>query len=331
MPTNPNACCEVSDRNRLSSQTILRIIDSLLTESVIFTGTVDLTNATVVGFDCTDCGAGSNQWICTDDCTLTENRSIFTESFTFTFETNTSSGTTREVLVLSTPYSDNDAVTNYLTFVSPDDDLTISSFDKGMSFDYNGDPLSGGQLAFNSDSPIIFTVGEAFSVDALSLSFTVNGDSGAADQVLTADGAGNATWKYPSIDVAPYDAGNGAWVTATGTGITFAKAGGNGTFTIPGGVRLKGFRVEGQTSDLAGDNSFTLTFTGQFANTTLATIYPPIIQKYNRNDGTSPGSNAWDYDIDNTPKWSISGFNPLVIKGINMNAFSHWGLIGVWA
>lgn len=127
-------------------------------------------------------------------------------------------------------------------------------------------------------------------------------------------------------DTPAYNAGNGAWVVATGGGVTFTKSAGTGTFSVPTGVILKKFRIHGSTVDLAPDFSFTLVLNG--ASESHNDIFPPMVMKYNRNVGSSPKTNPWDYDIDNTPKISIIDFNPVKLRLINMNAYAHWGLIG---
>jgi hypothetical protein len=122
-----------------------------------------------------------------------------------------------------------------------------------------------------------------------------------------------------------YDAGQGARIKANSKNVSFAKSNGVGTFIGCSGSFK--FRIHGQTSDLAPDNSFTVVFEG-ISSDKHDDVFPPSVLKYNRNNGSSPVSNPWNYDIDNTPLAQIINFNPLTIRFINMNAFSHWGLLG---
>lgn len=120
-----------------------------------------------------------------------------------------------------------------------------------------------------------------------------------------------------------YDAGNGAIVKATGTGITFTKAAGVGTFTAPIGVTLLSARINGVTADLAGDSSFSIV-----CPTTSLDDFPNVT-KINRVTGATPtGTVPYQYDLDNAPMIQItdSTSTSVKVRVINLNTYSYWAL-----
>ncbi len=137
--------------------------------------------------------------------------------------------------------------------------------------------------------------------------------------------------------ISRYDAGNGTWVMATGPGITFAKASGTGTITVPSGVELISFRIAGATADLAGDNSFTVVIdtASSIYNQNLATINPPttlqIINTASQLGGGPSNSLPFIYDEGAAPQLQITGVasGNVTVRAINLDAFSNWLFSGV--
>ncbi len=123
-----------------------------------------------------------------------------------------------------------------------------------------------------------------------------------------------------------YDAGDGAYVFATDTGIVFTKSSGVGTFVIPEGVQLISARVHGTSADL-NSNTFSVVFQEHFLNESTGTLFPPTVIKYDRLlEGTPSEALPYTYDIDNTPQIQITNVNPLRIRVINLNGIVNWGL-----
>lgn len=120
-----------------------------------------------------------------------------------------------------------------------------------------------------------------------------------------------------------YDAGNGALVYATGSGITFTKAAGIGTFVVPAGVLMLSARINGVTADLAPDMSFTVVFPATVADDFA------IVQKINRITGAA-ASVTFPYvtDVDNVPqqRWTSSNAGDMRSTVIDLNFFSNWAL-----
>lgn len=125
-----------------------------------------------------------------------------------------------------------------------------------------------------------------------------------------------------------YDAGNGAYVIASDTGITYTKSAGVGTFSVPAGVYLYSARVHGTSSDLLANNiDVSFGGLGMQGNATLGALFPPMVMKYDRLLGGDPGSTPYPFDIDNTPQVQISGINDIKIRVVNLNGILNWGLL----
>lgn len=124
-----------------------------------------------------------------------------------------------------------------------------------------------------------------------------------------------------------YDAGNGAYVLASDTGVTYTKGAGYGIFTVPAGVFLYSARVHGGAADLLSNN-ITVYFggAGMQQNITLATLYPPTVVKYDRLLEGQPNSTPYPYDMDNTPQIQIFDVGDLAIRVVNLNGILNWGL-----
>lgn len=120
-----------------------------------------------------------------------------------------------------------------------------------------------------------------------------------------------------------YDAGSNALVRASGTGVTFSKASGIGTFTVPPGVSIYSARINGVTADLAGDKSFSIV-------TPVSNLDDyPTVTKINRVTGASPStSTPYVYDIDNSPLVQVTESTSSLIKVrvINLDTYTHWAL-----
>jgi hypothetical protein len=135
-----------------------------------------------------------------------------------------------------------------------------------------------------------------------------------------------------------YDAGNGAWVTATAVGVTFSKAAGVGTFIIPAGVYITSFRIQGATADLDGSNNFTVTFNhdaAEAANQSLATYYPPALQIINTASQLGGGPSTalpFTYNMNATPQMQVTaiGSGDLSIRVVSLNSFSNWTMNGTF-
>jgi len=83
--------------------------------------------------------------------TLIENTDVdFNLSKTLNFNAPTQSGSFEEILRFYTPYSNDDATTDFISFVSPHDSLNIRSYDKKIYFNYFGG-VDGG-LYFDSNN-----------------------------------------------------------------------------------------------------------------------------------------------------------------------------------
>ncbi len=179
----------------------------------------------------------------------------------------------------------------------------------------------------SADNDTTYSAGQGLTLSGTTFSISQAGATNG--QILKWNGTG---W-FPANDLTSvgiqffeYNAGNGAYVVATGQNVTFTKNSGTGTFTIPEGVKLVSARIHGTSSDLQS-NMFSIVFAGHFLNGTKDTLYPPIVTKYDRALDIEPSEAIpYVYDIDNTPQIQITGTNPLKLRVINLNGIVNWGL-----
>lgn len=135
--------------------------------------------------------------------------------------------------------------------------------------------------------------------------------------------------------VTPYDAGSDAYVKASASGITFSKASGVGTLTIPSGVTPSYIRINGDNTELAGDGSFTIVMDYDVSvswNQGLPTYMPPMISVINTAGQAGGGPNTsypFIYDEGSTPVRKIVGVagGDLTIRIDSMNDFSEWTVL----
>ena len=137
--------------------------------------------------------------------------------------------------------------------------------------------------------------------------------------------------------ITEYSAGNGARVIATGTGITFSKTGGTGTFVIPSGVVLLSAVINSGTSaDLDGSNNFKTVFnyTGNTNNTNVTNFNPPNIQVINTTGPVVGNSNIPSdtfpavYDEGASPQRQVvlTGSGDITTRVLGLDVFSNWTL-----
>ncbi len=172
------------------------------------------------------------------------------------------------------------------------------------------------------------TIARRFKADGLG-HYIENINTGTTAKMLYIDNVSGELFKgdVPSgssgVGIFSYDAGNGAIVKATGTGVTFTKASGVGTFTAPIGVTLLSARINGVTADLAGDSSFSI-----ICPTTSLDDFPNVT-KINRVTGATPTpTTPYQYDLDNAPMIQITDSTSTTVKVrvVNLNTYSYWAL-----
>lgn len=137
--------------------------------------------------------------------------------------------------------------------------------------------------------------------------------------------------------ISEYDATNNARVVATGTGITFSKTGGTGTFVIPSGVVLLSATINsGNAADLDGSNNFKTVFnyTGNTNNTNVTNFNPPNIQVINTTGPVVGNSNIPSdtfpavYDEGASPQRQVvlTGSGDITTRVIGLDVFTNWSL-----
>jgi len=119
---------------------------------------------------------------------------------------------------------------------------------------------------------------------------------------------------------------------ASGTPVvTASRTGGVQTISATGGtIKIMSVTTEGQTSDLAGDNSFKIVVNGVIGTAKLAY---PVIAKWNSSGIAPTDAVPHTQDIDNTPQIQVTSGtagSSITMRAINMNAFTNWILKAVW-
>ena len=132
-----------------------------------------------------------------------------------------------------------------------------------------------------------------------------------------------------------YSAGTGCYVYASNTGVTFSKAAGVATITVPSGVRLYKFVIQGTSADLESSTNFTVNInTAETTeNISLATINPPFIEVINSTaqlGGALSTSLPFIYNQNTSPQKQIvsNGTGDIGVRLIGMEAYSNWIIVG---
>ncbi len=176
-----------------------------------------------------------------DDNLPTGGSTVTTAGYPLSFTTNTSSGTVRTILNMSTPYSTDDAFTEWLKGTSPSDSLKIYNYDQQSWIDALGGNLniqSDRVLSLNADSINVATVETKTKTSAI-VGITPGGVikkmvGGSADDVIKWDGS---NW------VIGAQTGSGGGVTGTGTANYVTYWTGTSTISADADFQFDGAKV----------------------------------------------------------------------------------------
>ena len=155
-------------------------------------------------------------------------------------------------------------------------------------------------------------------------------------QVLTLQADGSVEYATPSggTQILEVESDNTIIVYRVASGtpvVTASRTGGVQTINATGGtIKIMSVTTEGQTSDLAGDNSFKIVVNGVIGTTKLAY---PVIAKWNSSGIAPTDAVPHTQDIDNTPQIQVTSGtagSSITMRAINMNAFTNWILKAVW-
>jgi len=132
-----------------------------------------------------------------------------------------------------------------------------------------------------------------------------------------------------------YEAGTGCRVFASNTGVTFSQASGVATITVPAGVRLYYFCIQGQTSDLQAGTNYTVNIltTSTTENVSLATLQPPftdVIDTTAQLAGSLSTSLPFVYNQNTSPQKQLVsvGTGDIGVRYIGMEVYANWAIIG---
>lgn len=129
-------------------------------------------------------------------------------------------------------------------------------------------------------------------------------------------GGGSSLLRYQ----ASATAGEEVEVMATGAGVTYARVGTTGTFTVPGGVRLLGARLRLPMGTIGGF-SFTVDFNtngGNDGNTSFANMYPPMAQVWREDTGAQVASTSTIAPSSNFDQIQLTGLQASVTNLVRL-------------
>lgn len=171
-----------------------------------------------------------------------------------------------------------------------------------------------------------------------------NGGTGPVEQIIVGSGLNLNTGGILSVTAVPadpdsilvkYPIGSDAYASADSLGITFSTAAGVGTVVVPKSVEWSALIIKGQTSDLAGDNSYKVVIDHDPSvpyNQSYSTMMPPDIQVLNTAAVNAAGPSdalPFIYDEGSTPQRQITavGSGDITLRVINLDAFTDWVII----
>ncbi len=133
-----------------------------------------------------------------------------------------------------------------------------------------------------------------------------------------------------------FQAGSGCWVSATDSTVSFDKAMGIGTLTIPRDIVLISAKISGDSSDL-NSNKFTVRFNvdTEDYNQDIDSFFPPLVQVLNTSSQVASGPSTvlpFIYDEGTTPQVQLTRLDGGIVDVtiINLNQFANWTIICVF-
>lgn len=132
-----------------------------------------------------------------------------------------------------------------------------------------------------------------------------------------------------------YEAGTGCRVFASNTGVTFTKNAGTSIITVPSGVKLYKFVIQGETSDLQSGTNFIVSIVTSetTSNTSLATIDPPTIDVLDSTAqlaGSLSTTFPFVYSQNTSPQKQLVsvGSGDIGVRLIGMEVYANWIIVG---
>ena len=151
---------------------------------------------------------------------------------------------------------------------------------------------------------------------------------------VTVDSKGRIT---SVVQPSYYDAGNGCYVYASNTGVTFTKNSGTSILTVPSGVKLYKFVIQGTTSDLQSGTNFIINIVTSETtqNTSNTNLNPPLVDVINTTaqlGGALSTSLPFIYNQDTSPQKQLVsvGTGDLGVRIIGLEAYSNWMIVGLF-
>ena len=138
------------------------------------------------------------------------------------------------------------------------------------------------------------------------------------------------------FDLHIFDAGEGCFVMASDTDVSFTKSSGLGTLTVPQNTILCSAKISGDSSDL-NSNKFTVRFNidTEDYNQDIDSFFPPLVQVLNTSSQVASGPSTvlpFIYDEGTTPQVQLTRLDGGIVDVtiINLNQFANWTIICVF-
>lgn len=149
---------------------------------------------------------------------------------------------------------------------------------------------------------------------------------------ITVDAKGRIT---AIVEPSFYQAGTGCYVYASNTGVTFSQSAGVATITVPSGVKLYYFVIQGTTANLESGTNYTVNIltASTTENVSLATLMPPFTDVINTTaqlGGALSTSLPFIYTQNTSPQKQLVsvGTGDIGVRYIGMEVYSNWAIIG---